>query len=311
MDSALGLVLRGVVWLVSLLPLKLVRQGSRWLSALHLILDTRAAQNTRANLAMCFPELAPTALRALARDSLGETACIVGESGMVFHWPRERWLVLAEEPQVEPLQQALAADTGVLVMVPHYGNWEYLALFLGQYGAMALYERPRIASLEAPLRRARQRGGMTLLPIDREGLRSAYRQLAEGGCLALLPDQVPRRTAGVYAPFFGVPALTMTLAHRLIQRTRPIVLLGVARRTAAGFAVRFVTVGQPGDRERHEGIYAPAAQTSAAALNGAIEAAVKEDPAQYQWEYRRFRRQPKGSPDPYDPSRLATPEGGG
>lgn len=298
MDWALGFAFRGVVRLVSHLPLARARQLLRGLSGLQLAFNTHAARTTRTNLALCFPDLDASELRDMVRRSLAETACIVAELGMLFHWPQQRWLALAKPLEAQALQQALASKSGVLVLVPHFGNWEYLALYLGQFGVMGLYDPPRIKSLEVPLRKARERSGVAMLPMDKAGLRAAYRHLQGGNCLALLPDQVPRRTAGVYAPFFGRPALTMNFAHRLIQRTRPIVLLGMARRVPSGFHVRFVPLGagpQPA-----EGIYAPSAEASATALNRAIEELVGEDPAQYQWEYKRFRRQPKGSVDFYD-----------
>jgi KDO2-lipid IV(A) lauroyltransferase len=210
---------------------------------------------------------------------------------MFFHWPRERWFALLRVTGGELIERAQAEGRGALILVPHYGNWECMALYLGAHSATALYDPPRIASLEKPLREARERSGMTMLPIDRRGLRAIYEALADGGVTGLLPDQVPARSAGVYAPFFGHPALTMTFAHRLIQRTNPVVLLGAARRVEGGFSVEFAAVD--------EAIYADDPETSAAAMNRAIEALVRSDPSQYQWEYKRFRRQPHGTTDVY------------
>lgn len=284
-----------MIRVVSLLPLGFSRWAARKLAVLFWLTGSRAALITRTNLRLCYPNLGSVAIRSLMCASLAETACILAETGMLFYWPRQRWLAVARnrpDPEgVEALAKALDTGRGVLILAPHFGNWEYLALYLGQFDAAGLYEPPRLDWLDAPLRSARERSGMTLLPLDRGGLRAAYRHLRGGGCLALLPDQVPRRTAGVYAPFFGIPALTMTFAHRLIQQTRPVVLLASARRVREGFEVGFV---DPGDA-----VYASSARASAAAMNEAIERLVREDPAQYQWEYKRFRRQPPGTPDPY------------
>ena len=179
----------------------------------------------------------------------------------------------------------------MLVLAPHYGNWECLALFLGKYATTALYDPPRIASLETTLRKARERGGVRMLPIDRRGIRAIYEVLVSGRVAALMPDQVPARNAGVYAPFFAQPALTMTFAHRLIQRTKPVVVLGTARRVASGFSIEFSALPQE--------VYSADPETSAAAMNRAIEDLIRTDPSQYQWEYKRFRRQPRGALDPY------------
>jgi KDO2-lipid IV(A) lauroyltransferase len=52
--------------------------------------------------------------------------------------------------------------------------------------------------------------------------------------VGLLPDQVPPDGMGVWAPFYGRPAYTMTLAARLVQQTGAALLLIWAERLPAG-----------------------------------------------------------------------------
>ncbi len=131
-----------------------------------------------------------------------------------------------------------------------------------------------------------------MLPIDRSGIKGIITCLKQGGLVALLPDQVPDRDAGsVHAPFFGQPAQTMTLVHQLVRRTKPKVVLGAAFRTKQGFRLTFT----PLDTQRLSESAVPAATY----LNQAIEGFVAEAPAQYQWEYKRFKRPPGGQPGIY------------
>lgn len=292
----------------SFMSLPAQRRLGCWFGRLVWYLRLDAARTTQVNLGLCFPELDGAARRRLARRSLEHTAMLFTESGALFHWPERRWRALTVELHGEELlsprsqthlqtssptgSPTQSRQSGLLILAPHFGNWEYLALVLGRYGVTALYDRPRVAALEAPMRAARNRAGATLLPIDAGGLRGFYRALATGGVTALLPDQVPERQAGVYAPFFGQQALTMTFTHRLLQRTRARVVLAAARRVRGGFSVRFWRIDETRLRD-------PDPAVSAAALNEAIEALVRTDPAQYQWEYKRFKRQPRGTPDPY------------
>ena len=51
------------------------------------------------------------------------------------------------------------------------------------------------------------------------GVRQMLRALKRGETVGLLPDQVPPDGMGVWVPFFGQPAYTMTLAARLVQQT--------------------------------------------------------------------------------------------
>ena len=246
---------------------------------------------TRINLSRCFPELDPGALEKLTRASLGHSGCLLFESGPLAHWPRERLTGLVVSETGRDLLATRLGDGGVLMLVPHFGNWEFLCFALGSFNLIALYDPPRVRSLEASLRRSRERFGARLRPANAGGLRAAYRELRAGGLVCVLPDQVPGGPGGAYAPFFGQPALTMTLAHRLIQRTRPTVLLGSARRVRNGFALAYEPLG--------EDIHATSPAAFAGALNRAIEELVQRDPAQYQWEYKRFKKQPPGHPAVY------------
>ncbi len=290
MATLTGVLVTGMTRLLALLPLAGQRALGRWLGWMAWLLGTQSARVTRVNLALCFPDLDPAARRRLARRSLEHTGQLLAETGMVFHWPEDRWrkLLMAEEGQ-ELLEGR--GDRAVLILAPHFGNWEFLALYLGRYGVTALYDPPTLRQLEPLILEARSRTGATLLPIDSRGLRRFYETLAQGGVTALLPDQVPARTAGVYAEFFGVPALTMSFVHRLLGRFDVDVLLAAAIRCRGGFRVRFTALD--------ERIRDPDPVSSARAMNEAIEALVRVDPAQYQWEYKRFKGQPRGRPSPY------------
>ena len=287
---------------LSWLPLSAARTIGGWIGTFIWAIDTRMARITRINLQYCCPDLDHRQLSRISRESLQETARIVAEAGVVWHWPRERWqdcvLNVVGEAHITAARES---GRGVLLLVPHFGNWEFLSLYLGKFAAMALYNPPRIELLDAPIQRARNRGGMRLLPIDRGGLRTIYQSLGDGEVAAILPDQVPNRSAGVYAPFFGRSALTMTFVHRLIQRTNPRVFVASALRVPGGFEITFSPVD--------EGIYSSDPVTSATTMNQAFEALVRTALAQYQWEYKRFRKEPVGAGRVYPPSVSSRKEG--
>lgn len=282
----------GLVRTLGFLSLTGQRRLGRVLGSLAWLARIHPARITRINLERCFPELDATARDRIGRRSLQHAAMLLTEMGTLSHWPVDDWRRLARSIEGEDLLRGSAVDSrGVLILVPHFGNWEFLALVLGQYAVTALYDPPRQAALDPLIRNARSRAGATMLRIDAAGLRSFYQALRAGGVVALLPDQVPDRRAGVYAPFFGWPALTMTFAHRLLRRSDIRVVFGAALRCNGGFDVRF--------SEADAAIRDPDPLVSATAMNAAIESMVRTDPAQYQWEYKRFKRPPRGTPTPY------------
>jgi KDO2-lipid IV(A) lauroyltransferase len=155
-----------------------------------------------------------------------------------------------------------------------------------------LYRPPRKAVV-APILQARARPNIRLAPADLGGVRALLRALKSGEAVGLLPDQTPRFGEGVWAPFFGRPAFTMTLAHRLARTGDAVLLLAYAERLPRGAGYRLVV--QP-----FEGALSVDAATAAAQINRAIEGLVRRVPAQYLWSYNRYKVPPGVEPPPAD-----------
>ena len=105
----------------------------------------------------------------------------------------------------------------------------------------------------------------------------------------MLPDQVPGRGEGVWAPFFGKPAYTMTLAARLAEggTSNPTVLLAHAERLpyGAGYHLVMQPLGVP---------LAETLDARVAQFNAALERMIQSNPGQYLWGYNRYKA-PAGS----------------
>jgi len=277
---------------MSLLPYSATRIVGNAIGSLAYVLRTRSARNTEVNLRYCFPAMRDTRRKALVQQSLKHTGRLFAEAGIIFKWPEDKLGdLITGVDGIAPFQRALDEHRGILVLVPHFGNWELFALYFGRYDFMALYDPPKIKSLDQMIRENRERTGATLLPIDAQGVRGVLQALKRGKPVSILPDQVPARSAGVYAPFFNRPALTMTFAHRLIRSTDPLVLLGACTRGEEGFRIAF--------HEVDDAIQSEEVEESVAAMNAAIEKLVQKTPEQYQWEYKRFKKPPAGTADPY------------
>ncbi len=254
----------------------------------------RARRVTLENLTLCWPELSDTERDQLARRSLKETGKTAAEAAAVWQ-NSPQWLMrkIVEVEGARYLQEGLESGRGVLVLAPHLGNWEVVGSFLAtQAPTTALYQPPRQPALDALIYEGRRRSNMELAPTNRRGVGQLLKALKRREIVGILPDQVPEPgNGGEVAPFFGQPALTMTLVHNLIQRTGCTVVSVFAERVPAGFKV----VIRPAD----EGIYRDTVVDSVTALNRSVEECVRRAPAQYQWEYKRFRRLPADYPQRY------------
>lgn len=282
---------RALSWLLSLLP----AAGPQWLSrrfgrALMLLSPGKRAV-AQINLRRCYPQLGEAELRRRVQQSFEHYLCSVLETGRNWYWPVDRLRALCDEVTGrEHFEQALQAGRGVVLLAPHFGAWEYLAIYLPRFTHIAiLYKPPSHPGLHKALVERRNRGGGTLLPATVAGLRRLFAEVRAGRCGGLLPDQQPSEGEGRFAPFFGVPALTGILAWRLVQRTGCRVFYSVCeRRTGGRYRVHLL--------EADEGVYSADVDTALAAINRGVERCIAIDPAQYLWSYRRFRIQPEGQP---------------
>jgi KDO2-lipid IV(A) lauroyltransferase len=180
----------------------------------------------------------------------------------------------------------------VIIAAPHLGCWELLNYWLGSKMPLAiLYRPPRIAAIEALLRKVRGALAPEQVRADGAGVRTLYKRLAAGGTVGILPDQKPRAGEGQVVPFFGRDALTMVLLPRLAARTGATVLFAYAERLPRGAGYRIHIQPAPPHLDDADPVVA------CDALNRGVEACVEQAFAQYQWQYKRFSG--NGWPSPY------------
>ena len=287
-------LVRGFLRLMGVLPLPANHAIGSLLGSLVAWLPSRARRIGRINIARCLPQLDAAAQRRLLRRSLREAGKTLTEMGIMwFASPRRIQRLVRETRGMALIEAAHASGKGVLFLTPHFGAWEISSLYHATaHPITCLYRPPRLRALEATLCRARSRTGARLVPTTAAGVRALYRALEDGEDAGLLPDQDPGR-GGVFAPFFGIPANTMVLVPRLLQRTGATALLAWAERLPWGRGYRLHVEPLPA------AVHDPDPVAAATAMNAAIEDLVRRRPEQYQWSYKRFRVRPPGERTPF------------
>ena len=282
-----------LVALLARLPWPWLYRLGDGIAALWRGLDARESRVARRNLELALPALPAVQRALLQRDVLRTTARQALET--LRFWTRSHSTNLASITELQGttlFDAALASGRGVIVAAPHYGNWELLNQWLAMRTPLAiLYRAPESPIGEAFLQRVRADRGDRVTQVRAEGpaVRQLFKRLKDGGVVGILPDQQPKAGDGAFAPFFGVPALTMTLLPRLAARSGATVLFAYCERIGwtPAFRLRF---------ER-----APAELSAAdpalgvRALNAMVERIARRDPAQYQWSYKRYTLRPAGS----------------
>jgi KDO2-lipid IV(A) lauroyltransferase len=230
-------------------------------------------------------------------DSPATRCAAVGHAGrMVLELPKV-WL----RPQAEVagrvvrvsgwelVQAAWREGKGILFLTPHLGCFEITAQYYATHRPMVvLYRRPKQDWL-GPIIEQGRGANLTLAPADLTGVRRLMKALKHGEAVGMLPDQAPGAGEGVWAPFFGRPAYTMTLAARLAE-TGATVLLAYAERLpgGAGFHLRLFPLSRPLDGDLAQRV---------TQLNAELETLIRQCPGQYLWGYNRYKK-PAGAPSP-------------
>lgn len=264
-------------------------------------LGTRESVVALRNLEIALPGLDPAARGALHRDVMRTTGRQMIETLRLWTRPHADNLALIREQHgVELFDAALASGRGLIVAAPHHGNWELLNQWLASRTSLAiLYKPPESRIGEAFLRRVRaddDAGRVIQVPAEGPAIRQLFKTLKDGGVVGILPDQQPKAGDGVFAPFFGREALTMTLLSRLAERSGAAVLLCACERLE-GPALAYALRVDPAPAAIHD----PDTATSVAALNAGVERMARRAPAQYQWTYKRYKARPpeSGETNPY------------
>ncbi len=283
---------RFLIFLIGSLPLRVIRRLGALLGSLAWLLRTRMWLVTRQNIELCYPDLDPHRQRVLSKESLQETGKTIAET--CFAWIRPPEEVLSRINSVEGkalVDDAHQAGHAIIFIIPHLGNWEIINHYLGQhYGLSHMFQPNRNRRLNSYIQERRSLTGTKFVATDRSGIKTQLKILRSGGCIGMMPDQEPLVHTGEFVQFFGIPALTNELLKGY-SRTNCKVFTAVCEREQSGFAVKLKEVSLHPNSD------------ILSVTNSAIEQAIRRQPTQYLWSYKRFRTRPDGQLDYYEINR--------
>ena len=190
----------------------------------------------------------------------------------------------------EHLIQALNRGKGAIVFLPHFGNWELLAMV---YGALIPDQAKAIAFplknryLNALVSQYRERLSLKLI-TRRQAVRETLRALKENYAVGFFADQNAGRE-GVFVDFFGKQASAVRGPATLALKTGAPLLLSMAIRQPGDRHHVFITpeinLEISGDLEQD-------VQTNTARILKILETYIRQYPDQWLWTHNRWKTQP-------------------
>ena len=207
--------------------MRLLREpGARWLfdrigRQVHRR-DGASVRQLRRNLARVRPETSAEELEALTRDGVRSYLRYWCESFRLPSWPIEDVVRRTRTVDEKILRDAYAKGDGVVIPLPHMGNWDWAGAWACATGMplATVAERLEPARLYDEFVAYRRSLGMEILPLT--GSTGTFERLvrwaADGGLVCLLADRDLSR-AGVEVQLCGQPARMPTGPALLARRT--------------------------------------------------------------------------------------------
>ena len=289
-----GWLAAGLLWLLGKTPQRLAIALSHPLGWLMEKSLTRRRHVVARNLERCFPELDAERQGKLLAD------CFRSLARMLFEvaWSAsasERFLRrVADVEGLHHAEAALAEGRGVLLLTAHFTSLDLVA-------HRTALEIERGGGVYRPLRspvlewyQSRARSKWTERMISKNDLRTAVRFLQSGGMLWYAPDQDFGPDRSVFAPFFGIPAATLTVTERLVKLTgcRVVPMFPIYDAVARKYTVRLYPA--------LEGFPSGDVVADLTRINVLMEEHIRQAPEQYWWIHRRFKTRPPGEKPFYD-----------
>jgi KDO2-lipid IV(A) lauroyltransferase len=239
--------------------------------------------------------------RAVRREAIAAAGRQGLETPWIWKRPRSELIARTTVANMELADEAFADGRPVMFLPPHLGCFEVTAQFYAAFRPEAksrpmtvLYRIPRKSILRPIVEAGRAADGLRLAPAEMRGVRMLMKAMKDREVVGILPDQVPSRGEGVWAPFFGRWAYTMTLPARLARQFDAIVLFVYGERLpdGAGYRIHLRRLQEPlsGD-----------AAADAAVMNRGLETLIRECPTQYLWGYNRYKVPAGAEPPPATP----------
>ncbi len=285
-----------VIRLVSLLSLKNHLYIGHFLGILLFLFNNRNRHITQVNIDLCFPALSTHEKKRLLKYSLTENGKTLIECFWLWRHPQQVLNnLLAHIENKHLLDAARDKNLGTIFVTPHFGSWEFIGLLTAaNSNLLILYTPPKSDYVNQLSQQGRESTGGKVISTDELNVKTMIKHIKSGGCIGILPDQVPEGNGGVYSRFFNRKCYTSTLVCKLANKLKcPVVFCYALRKQQQ--QIKYNAYYHVAPQE----IFDDNIDHATRALNQTIEGFINTSPEQYLWGYKRFKRPAPGDTYPY------------
>jgi KDO2-lipid IV(A) lauroyltransferase len=213
----------------------------------------KSVQRLRSNLARTQPGITTLNLDLLVIDAMRSYMRYWCDTFRFPDWSSQRVTETVSVTNEHLLMEAIAAKTGVIVALPHAGNWDHAGAYFCAKGVplVTVAERLKPEKLFLKFLSYRESMGMEVLPLDGRVLDTLADRLRDGALVALVADRDLSRS-GIEVDFFGAPARMPAGPAFLAIRTQAPLITAFVSYTDAGVHIDFKSVMLPSSGSERE-----------------------------------------------------------
>ena len=206
----------------------------------------KSVQRLRSNLSRTQPGMTALDLDLLVIEAMRSYMRYWCDTFRLPDWSKKRILETVTVTNEHLLIDAIAAKTGVIVAVPHAGNWDHAGAYFCAKGIrlVTVAERLKPEKLFLKFLAYRQAMGMEVLPLDGRVLTTLEERLNEGALVALVSDRDLSRS-GIEVEFFGGKARMPAGPALLALRTKAPLITAFVSYTESGVHIEFRNIMVP------------------------------------------------------------------
>jgi len=275
----------GFMWLVVKLPFGIQLAIGRKLGMLFKLFSGYRRTIVRTNISLCFPELNTQQQARLVKHTYESFGMSLVETAFAYWASDQRFDKFGTLDGLEHIEAAQQQGKSVLLLSGHFCSLDFAGrLLVKRHPACFTYQKLRNKLIDDAIKKRRAEDCEIL--INRFDIRGFIRALKAGHVVWYAPDQDQARKNSVFAPFFGIPANTLTATTKLVKLTGAVVLPFHIRRQpgSKGYALTIAPALQnfPGESEVED----------ATRFNEILESQIRE---------QRFKTRPEEAEKRYPP----------
>lgn len=205
-----------------------------------------SVKRLRSNLARTQPGITSLDLDLLIYRAMRSSLRYLCDVFRLPDWSRERILSTVTFNDESLLDDAIAAGNGVIVTLPHCGNYDHAAAYFCAKGAklVTVAEHLKPEKLFKKFMQFRADFGMEVLPLDGRVIPTLMQRVRSGYVVALAADRDLSRS-GIDVVFFGAPARMPAGPALLAIRTDAPLLSAYVSYTQSGIHIDLARIELP------------------------------------------------------------------